>query len=315
MTRLHLMPQKLAVVAFAVSPEEGATESVLDLIERSGGDVESHNWVRVTESASDGQATDVEGYNALTVHADAPSVEHLRNALQPNPREQLLPGVDLNVIDARWFDNSRRKLLVTDVDSTLIRQEVIEMLAAHVGLEAEVAAVTERAMRGEIDFEQSLRERVAVLKGLPASVIDEVSSSVRLSPGATVLVKTLLGSGHAVAAVSGGFNQILDPLAEKLDLTRAAANTLDIEDGKLTGRVTGGVVDREAKARLLSQWAEELEVAPEDVIAVGDGANDIDMCRAAGLSVAYRAKPALRDVADTQLSIPNLDALRFFVDL
>lgn len=315
MIRLHLMPQKLVVVAFAVSPEEGSTDAVLDLIQRSGGEVQSHNWVRVTESASDDQATDVEGYNALTVHAEAPSVEQLREALQPNRREQVLPGIDLNVIDARWFDNSRRKLLVTDVDSTLIRQEVIEMLAAHVGLEAEVAAVTERAMRGEIDFEQSLRERVAVLKGLPVSVIDEVSSAVRLSHGATVLVKTMLGSGHAVAAVSGGFIQVLDPLAEKLSLTRAAANTLDVEDGKLTGRVTGAVVDREAKARLLREWAEELDVAPEDVIAVGDGANDIDMCQAAGLSVAYRAKPALRDIADAQLSIPNLDALRFFVDL
>lgn len=309
------MPQKLIVVAFAVSPEDGATESVLERIERSGGAVESHNWVRVTDSASDGQATDVEGYNALTVHVTASSPETLREALQPDRLDQALPGVDLNVVDARWFDNSVRKLVVTDVDSTLIRQEVIEMLAAHVGLEAEVAAVTERAMRGEIDFEQSLRDRVAVLKGLPASVIHEVRSAVRLSPGATVLVKTLLGSGHAVAAVSGGFHQILEPLAEELGLTRAAANTLEIKDGVLTGRVTGPVVDREAKTRLLRQWAEELGVAPENVMAVGDGANDIDMCRAAGLSVAYRAKPALREVADTQLNIPNLDALRFFVDL
>lgn len=309
------MPQKLIVVAFAVSPEDGATESVLERIERSGGVVDSHNWVRVTDSASGGQATDVEGYNALTVHVEASSPEALREALQPNRLEQMLPGVDLNVIDARWFDNSVRKLVVTDVDSTLIRQEVIEMLAAHAGLEAEVAAVTERAMRGDIDFEQSLRDRVSVLKDLPVSVIHEVSASVRLSPGATVLVKTLLGSGHAVAAVSGGFNQILDPLAENLGLTRAAANTLEIEGGVLTGRVVGPVVDREAKARLLRQWAEELDVAPENVIAVGDGANDIDMCRAAGLSVAYRAKPALREVTDTQLNIPNLDALRFFVDL
>lgn len=315
MTRLHLMPQKLVVIAFAVSPQDGATESVLEAIERSGGEVQSHNWVRVTDSASGGQDTDVEGYNALTVHVEARSAEDLRNGLQPDRQEQLLSGVDLNVIDARWFDNSRRKLVVTDVDSTLIRQEVIEMLAAHVGLEAEVAAVTERAMRGEIDFEQSLRERVAVLKGLPVSVIEEVYSSVRLSPGAGVLVKTLLGAGHAVAAVSGGFNQILDPLAERLGLTRSAANTLEVQDGTLTGGVVGPVVDREAKARWLRDWARELDVAPEDVIAVGDGANDIDMARAAGLSVAYRAKPALRDVADTQLSIPNLDALRFFVDL
>ena len=214
-----------------------------------------------------------------------------------------------------WFDQSRKKLVVLDVDSTLIRQEVIELLAAHVGREAEVAAVTERAMRGEIDFAASLRERVAVLEGLPASAIDDVAAAVRLSPGAKVLVQTLLREGHAVAAVSGGFSQVLDPLAAHLELTRAAANELEIQDGVLTGRVAGRIVDRAMKAEAMGQWAQELGVAPEDVMAVGDGANDIDMARAAGLSVAYRAKPALREVADTQVSIPNLDALRFFLDL
>ncbi|MEX5276311.1 phosphoserine phosphatase SerB [Kocuria sp. CPCC 205261] len=309
------MSQNCAVVALAVSPEDGATEAVLDAVERAGAVVETHNWVRVTGTASDGQAADVEGYNALTVRVQTEDPQQLRRALQPDPQRQLLPGIDLNVVPHTWFDQSRKKLVVLDVDSTLIRQEVIELLAAHVGREAEVAAVTERAMRGEIDFAASLRERVAVLEGLPASAINDVAAAVRLSPGAKVLVQTLLREGHAVAAVSGGFSQVLDPLAAHLELTRAAANELEIQDGVLTGRVAGRIVDRAMKAEVMGQWAQELGVAPEDVMAVGDGANDIDMARAAGLSVAYRAKPALREVADTQVSIPNLDALRFFLDL
>lgn len=309
------MSQNCAVVALAVSPEDGATEAVLDAVERAGAVVETHNWVRVTGTASDGQAADVEGYNALTVRVQTEDPQQLRRALQPDPQRQLLPGIDLNVVPHTWFDQSRKKLVVLDVDSTLIRQEVIELLAAHVGREAEVAAVTERAMRGEIDFAASLRERVAVLEGLPASAIDDVAAAVRLSPGAKVLVQTLLREGHAVAAVSGGFSQVLDPLAAHLELTRTAANELEIQDGVLTGRVAGRIVDRAMKAEVMGQWAQELGVAPEDVMAVGDGANDIDMARAAGLSVAYRAKPALREVADTQVSIPNLDALRFFLDL
>ena len=304
-----------AVVAFAVSPDEEATRAVLDLVERAGAVVESHNWVRVTGTASDDQAADVEGYNALTVHVETEDLPRLRRQLRPEPLQQAVPGMDLNAVDARWMDHDRRKLVVLDVDSTLIRQEVIELLAAHAGREAEVAAVTDRAMRGEIDFEESLRERVAVLEDLPATVVDDVVDAVRLSPGAQTLVRTLLREGHAVAAVSGGFQQVLEPLAASLDLTRAAANTLEIVDGRLTGRVTGPVVDRAAKAGLATGWAAELGVAPQDVMVVGDGANDIDLARVAGLSVAYRAKPALREVADTQLSIPNLDALRFFMGL
>lgn len=309
------MPLTLAVVALATSPEDGTADAIVAAVERAGARVLSRNRVRVTGSASDSRAADVEGYNAMTLEVEAESVEQLRGALQPDRRSQLLPGNDLNVMDARWLDPARRKLVVTDVDSTLIRQEVIEMLAAHVGREAEVAAVTERAMRGEIDFEQSLRARVAVLAGLDAAVIGDVARSVRLSPGAEVMVKTLRDAGHAVAAVSGGFTQILEPLALRLGLDRAAANTLEVVDGRLTGGLVGPVVDAHAKAEFLRRWAADLGAAPEDVIAVGDGANDIEMARAAGLSVAYRAKPALRDVADTQLNIPNLDALRFFVGL
>ncbi|WP_394940852.1 phosphoserine phosphatase SerB [Psychromicrobium sp. YIM B11713] len=194
-----------------------------------------------------------------------------------------------------------RKLFVLDVDSTLIQQEVIELLAAHAGREAEVRAVTEAAMRGELDFAQSLRERVAALAGLPESVLAEVGSAIKLSPGAEALIQGAHDRGHLVAAVSGGFSQILEPLAERLGLDQARANELEISEGRLTGRVTGAIVDRAAKAQSLRAWAAEARIPLAATIAIGDGANDLDMLAAAGLSLAYRAKPAVREAADAQI--------------
>ncbi|WP_146361986.1 phosphoserine phosphatase SerB [Arthrobacter yangruifuii] len=208
-----------------------------------------------------------------------------------------------------------RKLLVLDVDSTLIRQEVIELLAAHAGREAEVAAVTEAAMRGELDFAASLHARVKTLAGLPASVIDEVGARIELSDGAELLVKEFLAAGHGVAVVSGGFSQVLDPLADRLQLSFRRANLLEIKDGVLTGAVSGEVVDRAVKARSLAEWARELEVAPEHTVAVGDGANDLDMLAAAALGVAFNAKPAVQAAADAVLNLPALDVVQHFVKL
>ena len=208
-----------------------------------------------------------------------------------------------------------RKLLVMDVDSTLIKQEVIELLAAHAGREAEVAAVTEAAMRGELDFTQSLHQRVKALAGLPESVIAEVGARIELSDGAEVLVKEFLAAGHAVAVVSGGFSQVLDPLAERLQLTCARANLLGIRDGVLTGTVDGPVVDRAVKARSLRTWAAEQGIEERHTIAVGDGANDLDMLAAAALGVAFNAKPAVQAAADAVLNLPNLDVVQHFVKL
>lgn len=208
-----------------------------------------------------------------------------------------------------------RKLLVMDVDSTLIKQEVIELLAAHAGREAEVAAVTEAAMRGELDFAQSLHARVKTLAGLPESVIAEVGTRIELSDGAEALVKAFLSAGHAVAVVSGGFNQVLAPLAERLELTFARANELGIEDGVLTGEVTGNVVDRAVKAQSLREWAAELGIREDQTIAVGDGANDLDMLAAAALGVAFNAKPAVQAAADAVLNLPGLDVVQHFVKL
>ncbi len=309
------MTTDLAVIAFAQNPDPEARERILTLVQDTGAEVERFSAVRVTGSGSAGPDSGVPGYNAFTAFVEGSDATALLAALRPDPLTQMLPGVDVNVVPTRLFAPGRRKLLVLDVDSTLIQQEVVEMLAAHAGVEAEVTAVTEAAMRGELDFAESLHTRVATLAGLPATVIDEVSAAVRLSPGADVLVKAFLREGHAVAAVSGGFLGVLTPLAEQLGLTRHTANTLEVEDGKLTGRVVGEVVDPTVKERCLRTWAEELEVALEDVIAVGDGANDIDMLTASGLGVAYNGKPALRAAADAQVNLPNLDAVRFFADL
>ena len=193
-----------------------------------------------------------------------------------------------------------------DVDSTLIQDEVIELLADEAGVRAEVAEITDRAMRGEIDFEQSLRERVSMLEGLPESVFERVQERIRLSDGARTLISAVHASGGRVGAVSGGFNQILTPLASKLNLDYYAANELEVVDGLLTGQLLGEVIDRAAKAAKLELWAKDFGISVELVAAIGDGANDLDMFESAGLSFAYNAKPAVRERADVIIDAPDL---------
>lgn len=219
-------------------------------------------------------------------------------------------GGDLAIVPAS-LRSAQRKFLIMDVDSTLIQQEVIELLAAYAGKKEEVTAVTEAAMRGELDFAQSLHARVAVLAGLPADVVDSVRAEVRLSLGAAELVAAFQAAGHVVAVVSGGFNQILGPIAEDLGLDYWIANELEIVDGALTGKVIGDVVDRAAKEKYLRTWAAKEGIPMEHTIAVGDGANDLDMLGAAGIGVAFNAKPAVRAAADAAVNLPYLDAVRY----
>ena len=193
-----------------------------------------------------------------------------------------------------------------DVDSTLIQDEVIELLADFAGTRAMVSEITERAMRGELDFSESLRERVATLAGLPVRVLQEAYHQVKLSVGASELIAAVHAAGGRVGAVSGGFTQILEPLAKSLALDYYRANDLEIADGLLTGRVSGKIIDRKAKAEALSEWAKDFGVAPESVAAIGDGANDLDMFEAAGISFAYNAKPKVRDAADVCIDVPDL---------
>ncbi|WP_406692514.1 phosphoserine phosphatase SerB [Saccharopolyspora sp. ID03-671] len=219
-------------------------------------------------------------------------------------------GVDL-AVERTGLARRAKRLVVFDVDSTLIQGEVIEMLARRAGCEDQVREVTERAMRGELDFAESLRQRVAVLEGLPATVLDEVAAELELTPGARTTIRTLRRLGFHTGVVSGGFTQIIDQLVDELGLDFSAANELEVVDGKLTGRVIGEIVDRPGKAKALRRFAEDYGVPAAQCVAVGDGANDIDMLSAAGLGVAFNAKPALREVADTALSYPFLDTVLF----
>ncbi len=185
-----------------------------------------------------------------------------------------------------------------DVDSTLITQEVVELLAGHAGSRAEVAAITERAMRGELDFTESLRARVATLAGLPVSVFDDVLAEVVVTPGAVELLAELDRRGWPVGLVSGGFEEVVAPLAARLGITRFRANALEVEHGALTGRVAGEVVDRAVKARTLREYAAAAGVPMERTVAIGDGANDLDMIGAAGYGIAFNAKPVVCEHAD-----------------
>jgi phosphoserine phosphatase len=221
-------------------------------------------------------------------------------------------GVDIAVEDYT-LERRNKRLIVFDVDSTLIQGEVIEMLAERAGAGEAVAAITEAAMRGEIDFAESLHQRVATLAGLPAEVIDEVADLVQLTPGARTTIRTLRRLGFHCGVVSGGFRQVIDPLAHELMLDFVAANELEIVDGRLTGRVVGPIVDRAGKAKALRDFANQAGVPMEQTVAVGDGANDIDMLNAAGLGVAFNAKPALREVADASLNHPYLDTVLFIL--
>ncbi|WP_299954597.1 phosphoserine phosphatase SerB [uncultured Modestobacter sp.] len=217
-------------------------------------------------------------------------------------------GTDVAVEQAGLSRRSKR-LIVLDVDSTLVRGEVIDELAARAGRAAEVARITAAAMNGELDFEESLRARVAVLAGLPVGVLDEVREHLVLTPGARTLIRTLQRLGFRCGIVSGGFTQITDPLAETLGLDFAAANTLEVADGKLTGGLVGEVVDRAGKARALARFAAEHGIPLEQTVAVGDGANDLDMLNAAGLGIAFNAKPVVREQAHAALNQPYLDAV------
>ncbi|WP_370289509.1 phosphoserine phosphatase SerB [Nocardioides sp.] len=248
---------------------------------------------------------------AIELKVSGAAPDRLRTLLAKDAAEL---GVDVAVQPADLLRHGVR-LIVMDVDSTLIQGEVIEMLAEHAGHGEAVAEITERAMRGELDFEQSLRERVRLLAGLDASVLEEVYGQIVVNPGARTLVRTLRRLGYRFAIVSGGFSQITDRLAADLGIHRARANTLEIVDGRLTGEVVGAVVDRAGKAEALREFAADLGVPEAATIAIGDGANDLDMLAAAGLGIAYNARPVVRAAADTSLNVPYLDAIMYLLGI
>ncbi len=248
---------------------------------------------------------------AIDLHVSGTHPDRLRVVLAEEAARQ---SVDVAVQPANLLRRGMR-LIVMDVDSTLVQGEVIEMLADRAGCHAEVVAITEAAMRGELDFEQSLRARVALLRGLDATCLEQVYQGIVLAPGARTLVRTLKRLGYRFAIVSGGFSAIIDKIAADLGIDFAAANELEVVDGKLTGRILGDVVDRAGKADALRRFAEEAKVPQASTIAIGDGANDLDMLAAAGLGIAFNAKPVVQRAADAAVNVPYLDAIIYLLGI
>ena len=208
-----------------------------------------------------------------------------------------------------------KRIVLLDMDSTLIQQEVIDLLARKAGVEDSVAAITESAMRGELDFSQSLSARVLQLKGLSEQAIAEVASEITLTPGARTLIRTLHRLGHKVGVVSGGFLNVIEPLLKDLKIDFYQANTLEIEQGVLTGKTVGPIIDRAAKARALKEFAQREGVPLSQTVAIGDGANDLDMIEAAGLGIAFNAKPAVQAAADSAVNSPYLDSVLYLIGI
>lgn len=208
-----------------------------------------------------------------------------------------------------------KHLIVLDADSTLLQGEVIDLLAERVGHAGQVAALTAAAMAGELDFHQALAQRVGLLRGLPIEVLGQVAAEVRLAPGARTLVRTLRRLGYVTAVVSGGFVQVVAPVAAQLGIDHLAANVLEVGDGHLTGRLVGPVIDRAGKAAALADFAAAAGVPLAQTVAVGDGANDLDMLAMAGLGIAFNAKPIVQDAADAALNVPYLDAILFLLGI
>jgi phosphoserine phosphatase len=290
---------RLLVTVLAPKITAGQLEGLFAAIARSGSTCE-----RIVHLAS----YPVDCYELVVRGADHAA---LREGLTTVAKTA---GLDLAVQRAGLHRRSKH-LVVMDADSTLLQDEVIDLLADECGRAADVSAITELAMAGEIDFAESLRRRVALLEGLPATVLDDVRARLRLTPGARTLLRTLRRLGYVPAVVSGGFVEVLGPLMAELGVDYLEANHLEIVDGALSGRLVGEIVDRAGKAGALRRFAEEVGVPLEQTVAVGDGANDIDMLSVAGLGIAFNAKPVVQDHADTALSVPYLDAVLYFLGI
>jgi phosphoserine phosphatase len=290
---------RLHITVLGSPLQPSAVAAVAGRIAASGANID-----RITRLASD-PVTCVE----LDVSGAEPT--SLRNALA---RVAADSGVDVAVQRA-GLERRAMRLIVMDVDSTLIQDEVIDLLAERAGCAAEVAKVTESAMRGDLDFAASLRERVALLAGLDAAVLDSVRASLRLTPGARTLIRTLKRLGYKCGIVSGGFTTVIQPLADDLGIDYVAANTLEVQGGKLTGRVLEPIVDRDGKTEALRRFAQAAGVPLSQTVAVGDGANDLGMIGAAGLGVAFNAKPVVRDAADAAVNVPYLDTILYLLGI
>jgi phosphoserine phosphatase len=291
-------------VITAIAPALGAAHvhSVASTLAAEGANIEKIS--RLSEGA----------LGSLEIHATLPppgDPERLKRALLS---AAMTSSFDVALQREGLYRRSKR-LVVMDMDSTLIRIEVIDELARAAGVYKEVAAITERAMGGEMNYDESLRQRVALLKGLDAAVLDKLSSELPLTDGAETLVSVLKRLGYRLAIISGGFSRAADALKKRLGIDYAFSNNLEIENGKLTGRVVGAIVNAQRKAELLEIIAQLEGVVLDQVIAVGDGANDILMLEKAGLGIAFHAKTKLREAADTSISGAGLDAILYLLGI
>lgn len=223
-------------------------------------------------------------------------------------------GIDI-AVEQSGLTRRAKRIVLLDMDSTLIQQEVIDLLAEKCGVGQEVAAITESAMRGELDFAASLTTRVKLLSGADAQVIQSVKAGITLTPGARTLIRTLHKLGHKVGVVSGGFLDVIEPLLQELEIDFYRANKLEIIDGKLTGNLLGSIIDRTAKAEALTEFAAAENVNLAQTIAIGDGANDLGMLELAGLGIAFNAKPAVRAAADSSINSPYLDSVLYLMGI
>lgn len=248
---------------------------------------------------------------AIEMHVSRADIGRLRELLALEAAQQ---HVDVAVQCVGLLRHGRR-LIVLDVDSTLVQGEAIDLLAAEAGVGDEVAALTSGAMHGDLEFADALRRRVALLAGLHESALDRVHDALPLAPGARTLIRTLSRLGYRIALVSGGFDAITDKIAAELGISDTASNHLEIVDGRLTGRVVGPIVDARGKADALRRFAAAQDLGTERAVAVGDGANDLQMLAAAGLGIAFNAKPAVRDAAHTAVSVPYLDTIMYLLGI
>ena len=294
-------PPKYAArhVVTALAPELSPTDLALTAgaIAQSGGNIDRIH--RLSRYPVWSYEFLVEGSNANQLRASLMEVAADRS-------------IDI-AVQPHGLSRRSSRLVVLDVDSTLIRNEVIDLLAEEAGCGAQVANITEQAMLGEIDFEGALRQRVALLAGSPESIITSAIAKIVLTPGARTFIRTLRRLGYQIAIISGGFTHFTDHLSEVLGLDHSFANQLEIVNGKLTGNLLGQIVDAQTKADLLIQIAHLENIPLEQTVAVGDGANDLPMLQHAGLGIAFNAKPLLKGAADTSISVPYLDAILFML--